>query len=84
MKVIGSKILVTIEKDGMTQKTGGGFEVPVGQGEFEVAKVQSVGPEVEGVSEGDTIYVYTGSGKEFTHELKKYRVITTSEVIVVL
>jgi co-chaperonin GroES (HSP10) len=83
MKVIDSKILIKVKKEGATEKFGG-FEVPIGAGEFEVGEVISVGEKVTGVSPGDTIYFYMGSGKEFTHESIKYRVITIPEVIVVL
>ncbi|MBP3732186.1 MAG: hypothetical protein J6I84_02960 [Bacilli bacterium] len=85
MKVIESKILIKPlgKSDGAVEKFGG-FEVPVGAGQYESGKVISVGSKVEGVSEGDTIYYYPGAGKEFNHEGQTYRVITTPEVIVVV
>ena len=82
MKVINSSILVKVEK-GATMKIGG-LEVPADAREYEVAKVYAVGEKVEGIKEGDTIYVYPGSGKKFTSEGEEYRVINSSEVIVVL
>ena len=87
MKVIGNKILLRVKKaDELIEKVGG-FQVPVGAGEFEVGVVLNVGSELKEkgeISENDTIYLYKGAGKEFTHENQKYRVITPNEVIVVL
>lgn len=84
MKVIDSKVLVQVEKGSTCTQKMGSLEVPVGAGEFEVAKVIGVGSKVEEISVGDTLYIYTGSGKKFTHEMAEYRVITLNEVIVVL
>jgi len=84
MKVLDSRILIQVNKKACTQKIGD-FEVAVGAGKFEVAQVLAVGPKLEGdIKEGDTVYIYTGSGKEFTHEGQIYRVIASNEVIVVL
>jgi co-chaperonin GroES (HSP10) len=85
MKVLESKILIQpVKKDEAVEKYGG-FEVPVGAGEYSVAKVISIGPKVEGnIKEGDTVYYYPNSGKEITVTDGKYRVITSSEVLVVL
>lgn len=82
MKVINASILIKVEK-GATMKIGG-LEVPADAREFEIGKVFAVGEKVEGIKEGDTIYFYSGSGKKFTHEGEEYRVINSSEVIVVL
>lgn len=82
MKVINSSILIKVEK-GATMKLGG-LEVPADAREYEIGKVFSVGEKVEGVREGDTIYFYSGSGKKFTDDGEEYRVINSSEVIVVL
>ena len=82
MKVIDSKILLKVKK-GMTQKIGS-LEIPVDAKEYEIGEVLSVGEKVDGIKEGDTIYFYSGAGKNFTHEGESYRVIVNSEVIVVL
>lgn len=86
MKVIGEKVLVKVDKPtGCTQKMGG-LEIPVGPGagEYEIAHVIGVGEGVNSVKEGDTLYIYYGSGKEFSHENEKYRTITLSEIIAVI
>ena len=82
MKVINSSILIKVER-GATMKIGG-LEVPAEAREYEIGKVLSVGDKVTGVKEGDTIYFYSGSGKKFTNEGEEFRVINSSEVIVVL
>jgi co-chaperonin GroES (HSP10) len=86
MRVIGEKILVKVDKPtGCMQKIGG-LDVPVGPGagEYEIAHVIGVGEKVTSVSEGDTLYIYFGSGKEFSHEGNKYRTITLNEIIAVI
>ena len=84
MKVLDSKILIKSKRDGLVEKIGG-FEVPVGAGEYAVAEVVAVGHKLEGVVKpGDTVYYYQNAGKELTIDGEKYRVITSSEVLVVL
>ena len=83
MKVLDSKILIKSKRDGLVEKIGG-FEVPVGAGEYAVAEVVAVGDKIENVKAGDTIYYYQNAGKELTIDGEKYRVITSSEVLVVL
>lgn len=86
MKVIGEKVLVKVEKsDAYVQKVGG-LSIPVGPGagEYEVAKVLGVGEKVESVKEGDTLYMYFGSGKKFHHESEEFRVITLNEIIAIV
>ena len=82
MKAINSNILLKVEK-GATMKIGG-LEVPADAREYEVGKVESVGQDVKGVEAGDTIYFYSGAGKKFNEAGEEYRVINSSEVIVVL
>ena len=83
MKVLDSKILIKSKRDGLVEKIGG-FEVPVGAGEYAVAEVVAVGNNIENVKAGDTVYYYQNAGKELTIDGEKYRVITSSEVLVVL
>ncbi len=83
MKVLDSKIIVKLKEGRLTQKIGN-LEMPVD--EYEVAEVIGVGPEIiEGhVSVGDTVYIYTGSGKVVSIEGESFRVITKNEIIIVL
>lgn len=82
MKVIEFKILLKVKK-GLTQKIGG-LEIPIEANEYEIGEVLSVGEKVSGIKEGDTVYFYTGSGKNITHEGESYRIINSNEVIVVI
>lgn len=86
MKVIDSKVLIQVEKESVYTQKVGSLSVPVGTGEFEIAKVIGTGEKVnpEILKEGDKIYIYPESGKRFTHEMQEYRVITLNEIIVVL
>ena len=84
MNVLESKILIKPKDDEAKEKIGS-FEVPVGAGEYCVAEVVSIGPKVEGrIEPGNTIYYYPNAGKQLTIKGEKFRVITTSEVLVVL
>ena len=84
MKVLDSRVLLQVEK-ACTQKIGE-IEINVGVGEFERATVIAVGPDIkeEVLKAGDVVYIYPGAGKKIIHEDNEYRVVTTSEVIVIL
>lgn len=87
MKVIDSKILVTVEKNNSaTQKIGNmALEIPVGSGQYEVATVVSVGEKIDNLKPGDTLYVYPKCGTSFNHtDGKEYRVISLPDILVVL
>ena len=85
MDVLESKILLKIERADKAVEKIGEFVVPIGAGVFDVATVEAIGPKVEGnIKVGDTIYYYPNAGKEFTKDGQKYRVISSSEVIVVI
>lgn len=83
MKAVESRVLVEVLKGGPTEKIGS-FELPSDPNGIEKGKVISVGSKVVDVNEGDEVYMYQGAGKEFIQDGKKYRVITLSEIIVVL
>jgi len=83
MKVLDSRLLVQVDEKASTQKIGG-IEIPADR-DVQKAVVVAVGPDIaEHVKEGEEVYIYPNAGKEFTYEGKKFRVVTTSEVIVVL
>jgi co-chaperonin GroES (HSP10) len=89
MKCTSTKVLISVIKDEDT-KNELGLTLPskLKSEGIEKAKVIYVGNEVKdpGLEEGKEIYIYSGSGKEFTspEDNEKYRVITTSEIIVIL
>ena len=89
MKVIQSKILCKVEKNSSPTTKIGRISIPNGNSEFEIAKVISVGDEVNTesnpsrVSEGDVIYIYPNSGKSVNVDGEEYRVINISEIILI-
>lgn len=83
MKVIESKILIKVINEGAYKKIGN-LEIPENTLGYETGEVISVGAKVEEVKVGDKIRFYPGTGKEIVEDGIKYRVITTSEVIVIL
>lgn len=86
MKVLGSKLLVKVEKSGgVTQKIGN-LTIPASNKDYETATVLDVGKELEeeSVKAGDKVYIYFGSGKSFFHEGEEFRAITVNDIIVVL
>lgn len=88
MKCTATKVLISVMEDKNTKNDLGLTLPSTLQSEgIEKAKVIYVGEEVKdsGLEEGKEIYIYSGSGKEFTspEDNQKYRVITTSEIIVI-
>ena len=55
-----------------------------GAGEYEVYKVISVGEKVDSVKEGDTLLTYINPGHKFTYAGETYKVISISDILVVL
>ena len=84
MKVIDSRVLVEGQPSGGPTEKIGAFELPSDPSGMDTAVVLSVGEKVEGVSVGDKVYIYSGAGKEFMQDGKKLRVISSSEIIVIL
>lgn len=88
MKCTATKVLISVMEDKNTKNDLGLTLPSTLQSEgIEKAKVIYVGEEIKdsGLEEGKEIYIYSGAGKEFTspEDNQKYRVITTSEIIVI-
>jgi co-chaperonin GroES (HSP10) len=84
MKAVDNRVLIKSKKlENATVKIGN-FEIPADANEYEIAEIVSVGPDVKGIEAGDTAYIYIGSGHQFHHEGEEYRVISTSEILVIL
>lgn len=88
MKCTATKVLISVMEDKNTKNDLGLTLPSTLQSEgIEKAKVIYVGEEIKdsGLEEGKEIYIYSGAGKEFTSPVdnQKYRVITTSEIIVI-
>lgn len=83
MKVLDSRVALQVDKT-CTQKIGD-IEIPVGAGEYERARVVSVGPEIQDqIKEGDVVYIYPNAGKKFSIEGTEFRLVTSNEIIVIL
>lgn len=87
MKSVSTKILVSVIKD-ETKTNELGLTLPstLDSEGIEKAKVIFVGEEVTTkIEEGAEIYIYSGSGKEFTspEDNQKYRVISVADIIVI-
>lgn len=84
MKAVDNRVLIKTKKVEEATIKLGVFEIPADANEYDIAEIISVGPNVTGIKEGDTAYVYIGSGHKFHHEGEEYRVISTSEILVIL
>lgn len=83
MKAVDSRVIIKVNKDTLKTKIGN-FEIPEGAEDYEKAEVVAVGPKVENIQAGETVYVYKGSGKAFKVDDVEYRSIALNEVIAVL
>lgn len=87
MKVIQSKILCKVEENSSPTTKIGVLSIP--NNDYEIAKVISIGDEVNSkdnpdrIKEGDTIYIYSGAGKVINVDGEKYRVININEIILI-
>ena len=86
MEVLDSRVLIKQKKrDDVVEKIGG-FEVPIGAGEYSIGEVVAVGDKVDGerIKSGDTVYYYPNAGKTLTIDGENYRVVSSAEILVVL
>ena len=87
MKVLKDRVLISVTKESEMKKTESGLMLPenvLENGDLEEGVVINVGPGVEGVEEGDRVYIYRGAGKEFKIEGEIYRTVSSAEIVVVL
>ena len=86
MKAIGKCLIIEKTKEGTTT-TKGGLMLAENQREdirYIEAKVLSIGEEVVGVKEGDTIFYDRHAGHKIDIEKDTYHVIRLGDVVVVL
>ena len=86
MKAIGRNLIINKIKEGTT-KTKGGLLLAENQREdirYVKADVVSVGTEVAGVKETDTIYFDRHAGHKIEVDNKSYHVIKSGDIVVVL
>ena len=86
MKAIGKNLIIEKTKEGTT-KTKGGLLLAENQREdirYVEAKIISVGSEIVGVKENDSIYYDRHAGHKIEIEKKSYHVIKAQDIVVVL
>ena len=84
MKVLDTRVLIKIEATDEPITKIGSIELKTTK-EFETATVIEVGEKVsENLHKDDKVLVYPGAGKEITVKGEKFRVISSSEIIVIL
>ena len=86
MKAIGRNLIINKTKEGTT-KTKGGLLLAESQRDdirYIKAKVVSVGEEVAGVKQNDTIYFDRHAGHKIEVDKKSYHVIKSGDIVVVL
>lgn len=85
MKAIDSKILVKEVKQEELQEKIGDLIVPVGSTKDKMLfEVISVGEKVDSLKEGDRVLTYYDPGHKFKQDGNEYRVISISDILVVL
>lgn len=85
MKAIDSKILVKeVEQEELQEKIGD-LVVPVGASKDRMTfDVISVGEKIDSVKPGDKVVTYYNPGHEFKEGGETYRVISITDILVVL
>lgn len=86
MKAIGRNLIINKAKEGTT-KTKGGLLLAESQRDdirYIKATVVSVGEEVAGVKQNDTIYFDRHAGHKIEVDKKSYHVIKSGDIVVVL
>ena len=86
MKAIGRNLIINKTKEGTT-KTKGGLLLAESQRDdirYIKATVVSVGEEVAGVKQNDTIYFDRHAGHKIEVDKKSYHVIKSGDIVVVL
>tara|TARA_R110000824_G_scaffold3929_1_gene18746 strand:+ start:2691 stop:2951 length:261 start_codon:yes stop_codon:yes gene_type:complete len=86
MKAIGRNIIINKIKEGTTA-TEGGLLLAENQREdirYTEASIISIGDQVEGLKEGDSIYFDRHAGHKIEIDKKTYHLIKLQDVVVVL
>ena len=86
MKAIGRNLIIEKTKEGTT-KTKGGLLLAENQREdirYVEAKIISVGSDIVGVKENDSIFYDRHAGHKIEIEKKSYHVIKAQDIVVVL
>lgn len=84
MKVLDGRVLLKIEETETPVTKIGAMEIREKNVEWEQAEVIEVGENVKNLEKGEHVLIYPKAGKEIKVNSESYRVISSSEVIVVL
>lgn len=84
MKVLDGRVLLKIEETEAPVTKIGAVEIREKNVEWEQAEVIEVGKDVENLEKGEHVLIYPKAGKEIKVSGESYRVISSSEIIVVL
>lgn len=84
MKAVDLRILVQEVKEDSVEERIGNIVIPESDSGAKKYKVLSVGEKIESVKEGDVVYTYPNAGHEFKSEGDTYRVISITDILVVL
>lgn len=84
MKVLDGKVLLKIQKMEEAEIKIGDIVIKDQPKEYEKALVIEVGSKVEDLDPDDEVLIYPGAGKSFKYKGEEYRVVSSSEIIVVL
>ena len=86
MKAVGKNLIINVTKEGTT-KTKGGLLLAENQREdirYVEASIVSIGDEVKGLKQDDTIYFDRHAGHKIEVDKKSYHVIKSGDIVVVL
>ena len=86
MKAVGKNLIINVTKEGTT-KTKGGLLLAENQREdirYVEASIVSIGDEVKGLKQDDTVYFDRHAGHKIEIDKKIYRVIKAQDIVIVL
>lgn len=84
MKVLDGRVLLKIQEMEEPITKIGAMVIKDQPKEYEKAVVLEVGSKVEDLDPEDEVLIYPGAGKSFKYDGEEYRVVSSSEIIVVL
>lgn len=84
MKVLDARVLLKIEELEAPVTKIGDIEIKEEKPQWEKGEVIEFGENCTGLEKGDKVFIYPGSGKSVKVDGQDYRVVSSSEIIVVL
>lgn len=84
MKVLDTRVLLRMEELETPITKIGDIEIKEDKPQWEKGEVIEFGSNCTGIEKGDKVFIYPGSGKSVKVDGEDYRVISSSEIIVIL